>query len=398
MTESGRETWITGLGIVSCLGEGAEAHWRGLNEAPPLPDANAFAPYIIPRMSPLDFDKQIPKKGDQRQMEPWQRIGTYAAGLALESAGAKGNAELLAGMDMIVAAGGGERDEAVDAAIMTGLPKAGRPQSYLNERLMSDLRPTLFLAQWSNLLAGNISIVHGVTGSSRTFMGEEAAGVDAVRIALARVAGGQSNIVLVGGSYNAERKDQILLYATGGHALKDRFNPVWERAAQGGGIAFGSIGAFLVLEARDHALARQAKPLGRLSSVQSDRTNRQPDSLTAALSRLWSGISSKLKPGRVAIISGASGAEPATSGERAWLETMPDIPMRATGTYLGHGFEPQFPLNIALATIALEHEKLPSPAAPSAPERGLDAGLEQVVVTGVGHWRGDGMALVEAVR
>ena len=49
---------------------------------------------------------------------------------------------------------------------------------------MSDLRPTLFLAQLSNLLAGNISIVHGVTGSSRTFMGEEAAGVDAVRIAL----------------------------------------------------------------------------------------------------------------------------------------------------------------------------------------------------------------------
>ena len=52
---------------------------------------------------------------------------------------------------------------------------------------MSDLRPTLFLAQLSNLLAGNISIVHGVTGSSRTFMGEEAAGVDAVRIAAARI-------------------------------------------------------------------------------------------------------------------------------------------------------------------------------------------------------------------
>ena len=48
---------------------------------------------------------------------------------------------------------------------------------------MNDLRPTLFLAQLSNLLAGNISIVHGVTGSSRTFMGEESAGVDAVRIA-----------------------------------------------------------------------------------------------------------------------------------------------------------------------------------------------------------------------
>ena len=38
-------------------------------------------------LAPLDLDKQIPKKGDQRQMEPWQRIGTYAAGLALDSAG-----------------------------------------------------------------------------------------------------------------------------------------------------------------------------------------------------------------------------------------------------------------------------------------------------------------------
>ena len=60
---------------------------------------------------------------------------------------------------------------------------------------MSDLRPTLFLAQLSNLLAGNISIVHGVTGSSRTFMGEEAAGIDAVRIALSRIQAGQSDIM-----------------------------------------------------------------------------------------------------------------------------------------------------------------------------------------------------------
>src|SRR5215467_6288129 len=162
-----RETWITGIGIVSCLGEGQEAHWQRLNGPPPVPETKAFAPYIVHALAPIELDKQIPKKGDQRQMEPWQRIGTYAAGLALDSAGAKGNVELLAQMDMIVAAGGGERDEAVDAAILSGLPKAERPGAFLNERLMGDLRPTLFLAQLSNLLAGNISIVHGVTGSSR---------------------------------------------------------------------------------------------------------------------------------------------------------------------------------------------------------------------------------------
>src|SRR3954468_5166596 len=204
---SPREIWITGIGILSCLGEGEEVHWQRLNKPPHLPEMQAYAPYMVHTVAPLELDKQIPKKGDQRQMEAWQRIGTYAAGLALDSAGAKGNAELLAHIDKIVAAGGGERDETVDAAILSGLPHAEQREAFINERLMSDLRPTLFLAQLSNLLAGNISIVHGVTGSSRTFMGEEAAGVDAVRIALARIEAGQSDIVLVGGAHNGERRD-----------------------------------------------------------------------------------------------------------------------------------------------------------------------------------------------
>ena len=125
-------------------------------------------------------------------MELWQRAGTYAAGLALSDAGIAGKPELLDRTDMIVAAGGGERDVSADNAILAGVRKANRPDVFLNERLMSDLRPTLFLAQLPNLLAGNISLVHGVVGSSRTFMGEEAAGVDSVRVAQARVASGQS--------------------------------------------------------------------------------------------------------------------------------------------------------------------------------------------------------------
>src|SRR5215467_15325329 len=120
-----RETWITGVGIVSCLGEGPDAHWLALDAGKTNVERTAFAPYLVHPLAPVNFDTQIPKKGDQRQMEPWQRIGTYAAGLALESAGVKGNTELLGRMDMIVAAGGGERDLAVDGAILSGLPKVG---------------------------------------------------------------------------------------------------------------------------------------------------------------------------------------------------------------------------------------------------------------------------------
>src|SRR5262249_8704103 len=111
-----RDALITGVGLVSCLGEGVDAHWAALNHpggCQPVVDDTSFAPWPVHPLAPLELDRQIPKRGDQRQMEAWQRIGTYAAGLALDSAGVKGNAALLANMDMIVAAGGGERDYAV---------------------------------------------------------------------------------------------------------------------------------------------------------------------------------------------------------------------------------------------------------------------------------------------
>jgi 3-oxoacyl-[acyl-carrier-protein] synthase II len=391
-----RETWITGIGILSCLGEGPEAHWRGLANGEAHFDAAGFPPYIVHPLPPMSFDAQIPKKGDQRQMEPWQRIGVYAAGLALDSAGVKGNADILSRMDMIVAAGGGERDLAVDGAILSGLPRAGadaaKHDRFLNERLMSDLRPTLFLAQLSNLLAGNISIVHGVTGSSRTFMGEESAGVDAVRIALARIGAGQSDIALVGGAQNAERKEMLMLYEFGGFSLKGAFRPVWDRVAQPG-FALGSMGAFLVLEASEHARARGAKPLARLRAVVNSRSDRKPGAITAMLEKLR-----LMLPGLgtdYVVISGASGAGPATAEERSFLDAQGDIAVRATGTRIGHGVEPHFAMNIALAALAVERKTLFAPGDPS--EQPADCGVAQAVVTGVGHWRGEGLALVEAV-
>src|SRR5258708_17651498 len=113
-----KEVWITGIGIVSSLGEGLDAHWDALNAGRINVDEKRFAPYIVHPLAPVSIDAQIPKKGDQRQMEAWQRIGTYAAGLALDSAGVKGNQEILGRMDLIVAAGGGERCLAFDLTLL----------------------------------------------------------------------------------------------------------------------------------------------------------------------------------------------------------------------------------------------------------------------------------------
>ena len=298
-------------------------------------------------------------------------------------------------MNMIVAAGGGERDGKVDLDLLAGLAKAANAEAFVNERLMNDLRPTLFLAQLSNLLAGNISIVHGVTGSSRTFMGEEAAGIDAVRIALSRILAGQSELALVGGAHNGERKDMLAQYEFNGYLLKGDFKPVWQRGPAGG-FAAASLGAFLVIEAREHAQARGAAPLAKLSAALSDRSDRRPGAVTATLRRLWDQLAAKLDDARYAVISGATGVEPATGEERAFLAERPGLAVRATGSYVGHGVEPQFPMNIALAALVTKNARLFPPGDRSSVERDAQDRVSQVVVTGVGHWRGEGMALVEA--
>lgn len=390
------ETWITGIGLTTSLGEGLDAHWEALSHRRVNADEKSFAPYVIHPLAPINFDAQIPKRGDQRQMEAWQRIGTYAAGLALDSAGVKGNTDILSRMDMIVAAGGGERDLIVDAGVLNAETKGNAAPGYLNERLMSDLRPTLFLAQLSNLLAGNIAIVHGVTGSSRTFMGEEASGVDAVRIALARIAAGQSDIALVGAAHNGERKDLLLLYEFGDFNLKEKYAPVWARE-QNSGFALGSGGAFLVIESRAHAEARGAKPFARLTNVVADHARRKRSGdITSTLESLWSRLGNSTEG--TAIVTGATGAEPATSEERAFLRAHPDIPVRATGTRFGHTMEAQFPLGLAVAALSLSRGALFASADTSEQAIDMTTPPARIVVIGAGHWRGEGMALVEAIN
>src|SRR3954449_5287501 len=390
------EVWITGIGLATSLGEGLDANWDALNARRINVDEKSFAPYVVHPWAPVSFDAQIPKKGDQRQMEAWQRIGTYAAGLALDSAGVKGDKEILGRMDMIVAAGGGERDLAVDQAIMNADAKGNSSPAFLNERLMNDLRPTLFLAQLSNLLAGNIAIVHGVAGSSRTFMGEEAASIDAARIAQARIASGQSDIALIGAAHNGERSDLLILYEFGDYNLKDKFAPVWARTEHSG-FALGSAGAFLVIESRTHAEARGAKPYARLTNVVSDRAQRkQPGEVTRSLEGLWSRLGILNDDG--GLITGATGVEPVTSEEKAFLSQHPGYAVRATGTIFGHTLETQFPLGLALAALSLSRGALFPPNDPTGLEVEKTGSPDQIVVVGAGHWQGEGLALVEAVK
>ncbi len=401
MSEAREQAWITGIGLVSSLGEGIDAHWRALagNESPrPVIENERFAPYPIHPLADLDFSKEIPRKSDQKQMERWQRIGVYAAGLALSDAGLTQDQSLLDRTDLCIAAGNGERDLALDSHILADIAAAEHPGSFLNSELASGLRPTLYLGQLSNLLAGNISIIHKATGSSRTFKGEEMAGVSAAANALNRIAAGQGELYLVGGALNAEREDLLLGCELGSSISSGPYHSVWERRKAGGGLVPGSVGAFLVLESSTHARARGAMPYARLSTVLSDRSPRAPGDAARTIAKLFDTLQlDEPREGR-ALLSGASGGEPATSEEAQFLADLQErglgLAARAWGNMLGHGIEAHFIVGLALAATAISKESFFPPFDPAC-ETQFNGDLYQIVVTCLGHWRGEGIGLVE---
>ncbi len=401
---NGRQVWITGIGLLSSLGEGHAAHTTKLFDAAAAAnvDESRFAPYPVHPLIEVDFGKQIPKKSDQRQMEGWQRIGVYAAGLALQDSGIAGNAELLDITNLVVAAGNGDRDCELDQRILESIGSQPSPDAYLNQALLTGLRPTLYLGELSNLLAGNISIIHKATGSSRTLKGEEIAGVSAIENAFRRISADQGDLFLVGGALNAQREDLLLGYELGRNLGTHPFRSVWERRENGGGFVPGSVGAFLVLEAREHAEERGRTPYARISGVVSDRCRRENGSVVATLTRLMKELAGDIGPAPIQVLSGASGVEPITSEERTFLNGLLKIELvnavRAYGSRFGHSVEAHFPLGVALAALALANEAFYPPFDHSELEKPFVGSPERILVTGIGHWRGEGLALLERVN
>jgi 3-oxoacyl-[acyl-carrier-protein] synthase II len=385
---------ITGIGLVSCLGEGAEAHWEAFGRSPatPVVDTERFAPYSVHPLPQIDWGLQIPKRGDQRQMETWQRLGTYTAGLALQDAGIKEDEALCGSMDMVIAAGGGERDVSVDEAILEASLTRNDRDLLLNEKLTTELRPTLFLAQLSNLLAGNISIVHKVTGSSRTFMGEEGAGISAVETAAARIRAGQASHVLVGGAFQTEHPDMLLGYELGGLLHRGPWSPVWSRSVdEGGGVVTGSGAAFLVLESRDHASRRGRDSYAAMGSVASARSRREAGRLSGDIGALIAAAG--MTETSAAAISAASGAHEATAAEREALTRAGIGAVRGFASLTGHMKEAQFPFAIALAALCIRNGAV-LPAIDPEHEAKFDGKPRAVLATTVGYNRSEGAAMV----
>lgn len=311
----------------------------------------------------LPIEKYIPKRADKRAMGPIMQAGCCAAGQALERSGLLGDEALLAETDMIVACRMSERDIQTDGHVMDAMTSLDDVDG-LVAGLRDNLRPSLSLTQLANLLPANISMVHGVKGTSQTLLGNEAAGVDAIDIALGRLRAGHVKRCLVGGVCRHEGQwTQLNLEAAGLlHPVEEADHNVWS----GSGVIPGSSAAFLVLETEESASARGvvAKVLlhdisHRLGQVDDpkfvDDAIAQFEELGVDLKR--EGMYSPM------ILSTVSGAPVLSPKEREFwniLNAREILPaMVCVSDYFGFLLEATFPTALVVAIACLERERLP---------------------------------------
>jgi 3-oxoacyl-[acyl-carrier-protein] synthase II len=153
-----------------------------------------------------------------------------------------------------------------------------------------------------------------------------------------------------------------------------------------------------VLESREHAEARGAKPYAKLTKVVADLAQRkQPGAVTKSLEAMWPKArrqrrSRPVDHRRDRRRTGDVGRK------KAFLRQHPGFAVRATGTMFGHTLETQFPLGWRWPRSRSRAARCFRPTIRPGFEVEKAGQPDQIVVVGAGHWQGEGMALVEAVK
>jgi 3-oxoacyl-[acyl-carrier-protein] synthase II len=96
------------------------------------------------------------------------------------------------------------------------------------------------------------------------------------------------------------------------------------------------------------------------------------------------------------VMSGTTGFHDLAAREKAFFEAkLPEAAIRGFGGLIGHSVEAQFTAGIALAAMALGAKKAVAPFDP-AQEKTMSKPAYSVLVTTIGHQRGEGIALLAA--
>ena len=188
-----RRVVVTGVGLVSPLGVGTEATWRGILDGRsgigPITkfDAGEFGSRIAGEVPDFDPSRYVEKK-DLKKTDAFIQFALAAAEFALEDS------------DLDIEAMGGDRVGVIIGSGIGGLPLIESMHDVLRDRGPGRISPFFIPGLIVNMAAGQVSIRYGAKGPSSAPCTACTTGLHAVGDAFRLIQLGEADAMLAGGT------------------------------------------------------------------------------------------------------------------------------------------------------------------------------------------------------
>ena len=250
-----RRVVVTGLGMVSPLGNTVAETWDGiLNgktgvETISTFDASAFTTQFSAAVKDFSVADYFPEK-DARKMDLFIQYGMVAGIQAMQDSGIEVTDELATRFGSVIGSGIGGIGFIEDGTLT------------LDKRGPRRLSPFLVPGSIINMIAGNLSIKFGLKGPNLAVTTACTTGTHAIGLAARSIQHGEADAMLAGGSEKAGRPLTLGGFAAA-RALSTRNDDPqaasrpWDKNRDG--FVLGDGAGVVVLEEYEHAKARGAK-------------------------------------------------------------------------------------------------------------------------------------------
>ena len=258
-----RRVVVTGMGIACPLGIGVSHVWRrllagqsGISAIQSF-DTTELSAKIAGQVPPgtraeggLDISEWVPVK-DQKKMDRFIHLAMVAATEAVEHSGwAPDSEEAQCATGVMIGSGIGGLHSIYEASVLVSQGRARR------------LSPFFIPSALINLASGHVSIKYGFKGPNHSVVTACATGVHAIGDAARLIMMGDAEVMVAGGAESAVNPLGIAGFCAS-RALSTAFNDrpqlasrPWDRDRDG--FVMGEGAGVVVLEEREHAMARDA--------------------------------------------------------------------------------------------------------------------------------------------
>lgn len=257
---NGRRVVVTGMGIVSPVGNSIDTAWKNITEGKSGIDqlthfdTTNFTCTIAGEVRDLDVAKYIKKK-DARKMDPFIQYGIAAGVDAINDANLTINDENAERVGVYVAAGIGG---------IYGIQKTTETWMAKGPRRIS---PFFVPSTIINMAAGHLSIMYGIKGPSLSVVTACSTATHNIGMGMRTIAYGDADVMICGGCEYATTPIAIGGFASAKALSTRNDDPTrasrpWDKDRDG--FVLGDGAGVLVLEEYEHAKTRGAKIYGEI--------------------------------------------------------------------------------------------------------------------------------------